>query len=173
MKRGSNLWRASSHWALPKVFLRVLGAYPQRAENVFPRVRPAIYKRGMSDESQFQRLREAIAPIMAACGHSVPSDIADTAFCGHLRRCLMSLSSGDELVGLNYQCTRTPAGDFCVIFVWQADLAKASGSGPATFMAHGRTEPLAFLLAAEMALHETVYKEVFQRGDGLPSDATS
>ena len=109
-------------------------------------------------ETEVRELRAQLDPAMAACGHAIASDLDDDAFAGRLRRCLMTLSGGDEPVGFNYACTKKPAGDYGVTLVWQVGGKEPPPGTPEIFAAHGENETLAFLRAAEKMLKDNYYR---------------
>jgi hypothetical protein len=105
-----------------------------------------IYR--MRTEDEISGLRQALQPAMQACGHAVDG-LDDEQFAGRLRRCLMTLTGGDSPIGFDYTSTKTPAGDYLVMLMWSEDARKTHPSSSVGFSAHGATETLAFLRAAQ------------------------
>jgi hypothetical protein len=103
-------------------------------------------------------LRRALESAMAACGRSMGPDLDEEAFTGRLRRCMTTLSGGDDPIGFNYACTKTSTGDFAVTLAWEE--RHWLPSVPRVFSAAGKSETLAFLRAAEKVFQHDAYRKM-------------
>src|SRR6187397_1184391 len=113
----------------------------------------------MRIEDEISGLRKALEPAMHACGHVVDG-LDDEQFAGRLRRCLMTLTGGDSPIGFDCTSTKTVAGDYLVMLMWSEDARKNHPSTSVGFSAHGATETLAFLRAAQKVIKHPDYQKL-------------
>ena len=116
----------------------------------------------MHIDDEIRNLRDSLEPAMRTCGHDFEG-LDDEQFAGRLRHCLMTLTGGDEATGFDYASAQTPAGDFLVTLVWSSDANKLHPKTSVGFSAHGATESLAFLRAAQKALRHPEYRDLLFR----------
>jgi len=118
--------------------------------------------KAMHIEDEIRGLREALESAMHACGHA-STGLDDEQFAGRLRRCLMSLTGGDRPLGFDYAGTKTPTGDFLVTLVWSEEAGKTDPQTSVGFSAHGPSETLAFLRAAQKVVKHPAYRQLLFR----------
>ena len=112
--------------------------------------------------ADIRALREALGPTLRATGRAF-EHLDDEQFAGRLRRFLMALTGGEPAVGFDYCGTRTTAGDFKVTLEWSDAAMEIVANTSRTFTAHGATETLAFLRAAQDALRHPGYLDMLFR----------
>jgi hypothetical protein len=113
----------------------------------------------MQLEDEIRELREALEPAMRTCGRIV-DNLDDEQFSARLRRCLMMLTGPENGTGFDYASARTPAGDYLVTLVWSEAAGKVAPKTSVGFSAHGATETLAFLRAAQKVLKHPEYRDL-------------
>jgi hypothetical protein len=116
----------------------------------------------MQIDEEIRNLRDALEPTLHACGHAV-AGLDDEQFTAQLRRCLMTLTGGEQALGFDCASTKTAAGDFLVTLAWSEEANRQQPKTSAGFTAYGPTETLAFLRAAQKALKHPEYRDLLFR----------